>query len=281
MYSNVGGFDMALKPEVISYRIKNNLCVNCGNKARDGYKTCEECASNARQKAKKHREKHKSNGLCVDCSDQSIDDSQYCQKHKDAQHVSQRKRDRAWRLQKTNDGLCSDCGKNKPLPEKKLCEQCRNAYADRLERWRTKKLADGLCSRCGKDKIIPGLKQCKNCSLERLKLDKSIKLQILNAYGNECACCGENEIDFLALDHINNDGHKDRRRGNSGGGISFYRKVIKNGFPSNLQILCHNCNWSKHVNNGRCIHQIKKDKYENVSSQKYNINKEDEGPSPV
>ncbi len=254
----VGGIDMSLKPETIQYRIDNNLCVCCGNKSRNNYKTCEECAANARRRTKKHRKTHKNNGLCVDCSDKNIDGSQYCKKHKDAQHLSQRKRDREWRLQKVNAGLCSDCGKNKPISGKKLCEQCRNAYYSRLEKWRTKKLANGLCSRCGKDKIIPGLKQCENCSIKRGKLDLSIKLQILKAYGNKCTCCGEGEVDFLAIDHINNDGYKNRRQGRTGG-ISFYRQVIKNKFPSDLQILCHNCNWSKHVNNGKCIHQIKKE----------------------
>jgi len=252
---------MAYKKEVIEHRI-NNLCVCCGIKARDNYKTCEKCAANVRRRVKKYQEKHKAIGLCVNCPDKSVDGSQYCQKHKDAQHLSQRKRDRRWRQQMADIGLCTDCGKNKSLRGKKLCGQCRDAYANRLNRWRTKKLADGLCSRCGKYQIVPGLKQCKVCTAERSKKDLFIKLQVLQAYGNKCVCCGEGEIDFLAIDHINNDGHKDRQDGHSGG-ISFYRRIIKNGFPSDLQILCHNCNWSKHVNNGKCIHQIKREAIEN------------------
>lgn len=248
---------MPYKKEMVEYRIANDLCVRCGDKSRNNYKTCEKCSTDARRRTKKHRGKHKAIGLCVDCSDKNIDGSQYCEKHKNLQHISQRKRDRRWRSQKADVGLCTDCGINPSIFGKKLCEQCRDTYANRLEKWRTKKLIDGLCSRCGKYPIIPGLKQCEECSIKRAKIDLSIKLQILKAYGNKCICCGENEIDFLAIDHINNDGYKNRRKGRTGG-ISFYRQVIKNNFPHDLQILCHNCNWSKHVNNGKCIHQIKR-----------------------
>ncbi len=248
---------MSYNKEIVEYRIANHLCTQCGDKSRDGYKTCEKCAIDARQRVKKHREKHKAVGLCVDCSDKSIPGSQYCQKHKDVQHISQRRRDREWRLQKTNIGLCSDCGKNESIPGKKLCEQCRDAYNNRLVKWRTKKLSDGLCSRCGKYPIVSGLKQCKECTAKRKQKDLLIKRQVLDAYGNKCICCDETEIDFLAIDHINNDGYKSKRNGRTIGGISFYRQIIKEGFPSNLQILCHNCNWSKHINNGKCIHQIK------------------------
>lgn len=248
---------MSYNPETIKYRTDNSPCVVCGNKSRDNYKTCEKCAINARQRVQKHRQKHKDIGLCVNCSNKSIDGSQYCEKCKDAQHISQRMRDRKWRSQKTDAGLCSDCGENPSIPGKKLCKQCRDAYAGRLNKWRAKKLADGLCSRCGKYSIIPGLKQCKECTIKRREKDLFIKLQVLGAYGNKCICCGETEIDFLAIDHINNNGCEQRKI--IGGGMSFYRRIIKDGFPSDLQILCHNCNWSKHVNSGKCIHQIKRE----------------------
>lgn len=238
---------------------KDSSCTYCGGKPRSNYKTCEECAIKARQRVKKHREKNKAKGLCVSCPDKSIDGSQYCLKHRDKQHIAQRRRDRNWRSQKVDMGLCSDCGEDPSLPGKRLCEPCKDAHADRFRDWRAQKLSDGICSRCGINQIVVGLKQCEECSLKRKKLDLSIKLQILEAYGNQCVCCGEKEIDFLAIDHIDNDGNKDRQPGRAGGGISFYRVIIKRGFPSNLQILCHNCNWSKHVHKGKCIHQIKRE----------------------
>jgi hypothetical protein len=63
---------------------------------------------------------------------------------------------------------------------------------------------------------------------------------------NECACCGENTPLFLTIDHINNNGSKERmlfgKRNGSSGGHHNYRRIIKNNFPIGYQILCYNCN---------------------------------------
>ena len=57
---------------------------------------------------------------------------------------------------------------------------------------------------------------------ERLTLQKKIrwrnKVETLKHYsGGEpyCVCCGEKELKFLTLDHINNDGHKLGRQSDS------------------------------------------------------------------
>ena len=74
-------------------------------------------------------------------------------------------------------------------------------------------------------------------------------------YGAICACCGEDEWDFLTLDHIDEDAERERYPG--GGRITgkdFYQLVINKGYPAGLQLLCRNCNWGKHVNNGVCPH---------------------------
>ncbi len=75
-----------------------------------------------------------------------------------------------------------------------------------------------------------------------------------------CACCGETEIDFLTIDHVNNDGARQRRDlfgRRDFGGTRFYRWLIKNGFPSDLAVLCMNCNLSK-AKHGVCVHQTKR-----------------------
>lgn len=87
-----------------------------------------------------------------------------------------------------------------------------------------------------------------------------IRLRVLGHYSNftyACACCGEKELDFLAVDHVNGGGGKHRRalfgEHRTAEAGSFYHWLINNGFPSGYQILCHNCNWSK----GRydeCVH---------------------------
>lgn len=82
--------------------------------------------------------------------------------------------------------------------------------------------------------------------------------QILDHYGKKCNCknCPENRIEFLTLDHINNDGAKHNRKlGGKGRTLAIYEDVIKQGFPLDYQILCHNCNWGK-SRYGVCPHSI-------------------------
>jgi len=85
------------------------------------------------------------------------------------------------------------------------------------------------------------------------------KMKVFNYYTNGlmmCNCCGEKIIKFLAVDHINNDGYQHRQSELSLKGGNMYRWLVKNNFPKGFQILCMNCNWGKHVNNGVCPHKI-------------------------
>jgi hypothetical protein len=66
-------------------------------------------------------------------------------------------------------------------------------------------------------------------------------------------CCEEKEIKFLALDHINNDGNKQRNE--IGSGIQMYL-FIKRNMPKDIQVLCHNCNLAK-GNYGKYPHKKK------------------------
>ena len=71
-----------------------------------------------------------------------------------------------------------------------------------------------------------------------------------------CACCDETIIEFLALDHINNDGAKDRAKGLSGKNI--YSYVKKRNYPKGFRVLCHNCNQAKgHSKDNICPHKRK------------------------
>lgn len=81
--------------------------------------------------------------------------------------------------------------------------------------------------------------------------------QVFAAYGGRCQCCGETEQAFLQLDHIDRDGADHRRNvigRREGAGYWFYAWVVRNNFPSGLQILCANCNTAKERPGG-CPHQ--------------------------
>lgn len=85
---------------------------------------------------------------------------------------------------------------------------------------------------------------------------RSLKSQVMDAYGNRCACCGETQPLFLTVDHVENDGAEHRAGlGHGQGGDRIYKWLIREGFPSGFQILCWNCNVGKHLNGGVCPHQ--------------------------
>lgn len=79
------------------------------------------------------------------------------------------------------------------------------------------------------------------------------RVKVIEKYGGKCCCCGEDEIKFLAIDHINNDGAKHRKSLGLYASHSFCEWIIKNNYPDFLQILCHNCNCAKGYY-GKCPH---------------------------
>jgi hypothetical protein len=83
---------------------------------------------------------------------------------------------------------------------------------------------------------------CKKCESKSAK-DRNIKirLEVLKYYSPtlSCAICGENQIKFLAIDHINGGGEEDRRSVNG----CFHLYLYKQGLPDGFRILCHNCNF--------------------------------------
>ncbi len=82
------------------------------------------------------------------------------------------------------------------------------------------------------------------------------RLMVLEYYGGkptQCACCGERGIEFLTVDHIENNGHFHRKTDVGAGNICLW--LIRNNFPDGFQILCFNCNITKGFY-GVCAHKI-------------------------
>lgn len=78
--------------------------------------------------------------------------------------------------------------------------------------------------------------RCKSC---QARFVFGYKLECLDEYGRDCACCGESYPHFLSFDHI------------LGGGATKSRHPLRNslrkhGFPSGFRTLCNNCNSSAH-----------------------------------
>ena len=82
------------------------------------------------------------------------------------------------------------------------------------------------------------------------------RLNCIEHYGNKCDCCGEINIEFLAIDHINGGGMKHRKELASKN-MNIFEYLTKNNYPEGYRVLCHNCN-SSHGHYGYCPHQIEK-----------------------
>ncbi len=90
--------------------------------------------------------------------------------------------------------------------------------------------------------------------LKRRQAQQAERLRCYAAYGGAiCRCCGEEELAFLAIDHIEENGAVHRREVH--GSRALYTWLIKNKFPPGFQILCHNCNYAK--SHGGCPHQAR------------------------
>lgn len=71
---------------------------------------------------------------------------------------------------------------------------------------------------------------------------------------DRCACCGEAEEAFLQLDHVENDGHLDRKAHKTSAKLFAVLKRLV--WPrGRYQLLCANCNFGKLMNGGVCPHQ--------------------------
>ncbi|KKL46197.1 hypothetical protein LCGC14_2347970 [marine sediment metagenome] len=83
------------------------------------------------------------------------------------------------------------------------------------------------------------------------KLWAKLRNQAIDAYGSKCACCGLTDSRFLTFDHVAGGGRDHRKRT---GGFGFLLWMEKNNYPSEIQLLCYNCNGAKRVF-GNCPHK--------------------------
>jgi len=103
---------------------------------------------------------------------------------------------------------------------------------------------------------------CKKCHARYMKgrnaaWRRKLRLEAIFRYGSRCACCGEDEFEFLAIDHIEGGGNKHRQSGQFHPGIGFLTWLKKNNWPDGYRVLCHNCN-SAIGYYGFCPHEKRK-----------------------
>jgi hypothetical protein len=85
-------------------------------------------------------------------------------------------------------------------------------------------------------------KPCSKCyRINKRNKYIDLKIETFSHYGNCCANCGIDKIEYLTIDHINNSGSEHRREI----GTFIFPWLKENNFPIGYQILCFNCNYLK------------------------------------
>ena len=79
-----------------------------------------------------------------------------------------------------------------------------------------------------------------------------LRIKALEYYGGKCMCCGESQIEFLGIDHIDGGGSKHRKELKKKN-LNTYEFLRKTKYPKGYQTLCHNCNLAKGFY-GKCPH---------------------------
>jgi hypothetical protein len=114
----------------------------------------------------------------------------------------------------------------------------------------------------GKDALVPAgdyMAQWRRENRERWnsyerEARERNRARIIEEYGGRCSCCGETELPFLTIEHMDGvpPSHRDKRGRRLSSG-ALYRQIIREGFPSNLTVLCWNCNMAR-AHYGACPH---------------------------
>jgi hypothetical protein len=152
---------------------------------------------------------------------------------------------------------CKVCEMDKPLNS--------TQFREHTDRKSGKVHFSHTCRKCSSDRTkhrhtLPGIKELHN--LRQRESNRRLKEEVLNHYGGKCECCGETDIRFLTLDHLEGGGRKDRekvKKTMSSSGSYYYRWLRDTGYPTHLRVLCFNCNCGRMINGGVCPH---KDNYQ-------------------
>jgi hypothetical protein len=148
---------------------------------------------------------------------------------------------------------CVTCGVTKPVPEFYANKQnqdglgcyCKTCKREHDRRYRDK----------NRDRVRRQAREWRTANTDhanelRRGYERALRLQVVEAYGGKCACCGESHIQFLTLDHINGGGSAHRKSIHG----KVYAELRRNGFPPGYQILCWNCNAASGLY-GKCPHK--------------------------
>jgi hypothetical protein len=192
--------------------IESGMCSHCQKRRLYSLTLCRRCLERHRTRSKAHRHRRRLRGVCINCESKLELGFSYCRQCRRKRIRMLYRRVKRWRL----SGRCMRCGKTR-FRSLVVCRRCRDKWNDYSRR------------------RYPVL-----------------RAEVLARLGKRCRCCGESNPKFLTVDHIHNDGFRERQTFSNP--RSLYLKIKRTScLRGRYQILCWNCNAAKAFH-GLCPH---------------------------
>jgi hypothetical protein len=154
-------------------------------------------------------------------------------------------------LHKRYDSLCSECKTQASLCNKAYYKTHAEAIKVRVRAY----LKTNAVQRHTYEKTRYKTER-RQRSLKKFR--EKLKYDAIFHYSHgtmKCACCSEDNIKFLTIDHPNGGGEAERKRTGHYGN-SFYQWLRTMKYPDGYQVLCFNCNLGRECNGGICPHKV-------------------------
>lgn len=232
---------------------ENNLCLSCGTKNENENSTlyCNECLINRNKSSKINYQKKRDLNLCVSCSSQTQNKS-LCEKCLDKIKIKRRKIKENVLL--AYGEKCNCCGESTKEflhidhingNGRKHLKEIKMDFYQWLIKNNFPSEFQILCANCNmckfRYKVCSHIRKLSNNEIDEIK---NKKLSCFEQYGGPiCKCCGETNIEFLEMDHIENNGNEHRKKDKKS--CNLYSWLKSNNYPKGFQVLCCNCNWGK------------------------------------
>lgn len=134
------------------------------------------------------------------------------------------------------------------IVSKSNCDKCGIEILHKKANSRNGSYEENICRVCQIKKSIQTniehrSDRKRKMSYVNRRFIEDLREEMVTAYGGKCVHCNEKDSIVLTIDHINNDGAKERKINK---GRNFYKILKDLDWPKDgLQLLCCNCNFRK------------------------------------